>query len=156
MGKDGNPLPGVAPVAKQQGQYVADLLMARAEGKTLPPFRYRDFGSLATIGRKRAVAQLGAFKLSGLLAWLLWSFAHIYFLIGFRNRAAVALHWLWNYITLQRGTRLITGLSGSRIEDVGAEAIPARPKPGDSGYPDQASRVAVSAEPGSRKEPGHA
>jgi NADH:ubiquinone reductase (H+-translocating) len=117
-GADGKPLPGVAPVAKQQGWYVARLLMARAEGKTLPAFRYRDFGSMATIGRKRAVAQLGAFKVSGLPAWLLWSFAHIYFLIGFRNRLAVATSWAWNYVTFQRGTRLITGICGSRIEDV--------------------------------------
>jgi NADH dehydrogenase len=117
-GADGKPLPGVAPVAKQQGYYVANLLMARAKGKTLPAFRYRDFGSLATIGRKSAVAQLGAFKVSGLPAWMLWSLAHIYFLIGFRNRLAVAMNWGWNYVTFQRGTRLITGISGSRIEDV--------------------------------------
>jgi NADH:ubiquinone reductase (H+-translocating) len=117
-GPDGKPLPGVAPVAKQQGWYVANLLMARAAGKTLPAFRYRDFGSMATIGRKRAVAQLGAFKISGLPAWLLWSLAHVYFLIGFRNRLAVATNWGWNYVTFQRGTRLITGISGSRIEDV--------------------------------------
>ena len=146
IGSDGNPLPGVAPVAKQQGQYVAKLLIARAQGRTLPPFRYRDFGSLATIGRKRAVAQLGAFRISGFVAWVLWSVAHIYFLIGFRNRLAVALHWLWNYITFQRGTRLITGISGSRIEDVPAETMATRPNPGDNGHPDQASRVAVGAE----------
>jgi NADH:ubiquinone reductase (H+-translocating) len=114
----GDLLPGVAPVAKQQGKYVAKLLRARLEGKTLPPFRYRDYGSLATIGRKRAVVQIGHFKLKGFLAWVLWSVAHIYFLIGFRNRLAVALHWLWNYVTFQRGTRLITGVSGSRMEEV--------------------------------------
>jgi hypothetical protein len=91
---------------------VANLLMAR-----LPAFRYRDLGSMATIGRKSAVAQVGAFKFSGLLAWLLWSLAHIYFLIGFRNRLVVAMNWCWNYVTFQRGTRLITGISGSRIED---------------------------------------
>jgi NADH:quinone reductase (non-electrogenic) len=117
-GADGKPLPGVAPVAKQQGRYVADLLIARTRGRTLPPFRYRDFGSMATIGRKRAVAQLAAVKLSGLTAWLLWSLAHIYFLIGFRNRLTVALNWAWSYATFQRGTRLITGISGSRIEDM--------------------------------------
>jgi NADH dehydrogenase len=117
-GVDGRPLPGVAPVAKQQGWYVANLLMARVEGRTLPAFRYRDVGSMATIGRKRAVAQIGAFKASGLVAWLLWSLAHVYFLIGFRNRLAVAMNWCWNYVTFQRGTRLITGISGSRIEDV--------------------------------------
>ena len=117
-GAEGKPLPGVAPVAKQQGHYVATLLTARVEGRTLPGFRYRDFGSMATIGRKRAVAQIGTFKVSGLVAWLLWSLAHIYFLIGFRNRLAVAMNWCWNYVTFQRGTRLITGISGSRIEDV--------------------------------------
>jgi NADH dehydrogenase len=67
---------------------LANLLAARAQGRSLPAFRYRDFGSMATIGRKRAVAQIGAFKASGLVAWLLWSLAHIYFLIGFRNRLA--------------------------------------------------------------------
>jgi NADH:ubiquinone reductase (H+-translocating) len=113
---DGKPLPGVAPVAKQQGEYVADLLIARREGKPVSPFRYRDFGSLATIGRKRAVVQMGRFKLKGFLAWVLWSVAHIYFLIGFRNRFIVALNWLWNYLTFQRGARLITGMEGSRLE----------------------------------------
>jgi NADH dehydrogenase len=120
-GPDGRPLPGVAPVAKQQGYYVANLLIARAEGRTLPAFRYRDLGSMATIGRKRAVAQIGALKASGLFAWILWSVAHIYFLIGFRNRLAVTMNWCWNYVTFQRGTRLITGIQGSRIE----EATPA-------------------------------
>jgi NADH:ubiquinone reductase (H+-translocating) len=114
----GDLLPGVAPVAKQQGKYVAELLRARLASKTLPPFRYRDYGSLATIGRKSAVVQIGRFKMKGFLAWVLWSVAHIYFLIGFRNRLAVALHWLWNYVTFQRGTRLITGVSGSRMEEV--------------------------------------
>src|SRR5262245_11911448 len=117
-GANGKPLPGVAPVAKQQGRYVADLLIARTQCRTLPPFRYRDFGSMATIGRKRAVAQFAAVKLSGVTAWLLWSLAHIYFLIGFRNRLTVALNWAWSYATFQRGTRLITGISGSRIEDI--------------------------------------
>jgi NADH dehydrogenase len=114
----GDLLPGVAPVAKQQGKYVAKLLRARLMGKTLPPFHYRDYGSLATIGRKSAVVQIGHFKMKGFLAWVLWSVAHIYFLIGFRNRLAVALHWLWNYVTFQRGTRLITGVTGSRMDEV--------------------------------------
>jgi NADH dehydrogenase len=117
-GADGKPLPGVAPVAKQQGQYVADLLTARQAGKSVAPFRYRDFGSLATIGRKRAIVQMGRFKLNGFIAWVLWSVAHIYFLIGFRNRLVVATNWLWNYITFQRGTRLITGMSGARMENM--------------------------------------
>jgi NADH:ubiquinone reductase (H+-translocating) len=112
------PLPGVAPVAKQQGQYVAELLARRAREEEIPPFRYRDFGAMATIGRKRAVAEIGRLKLSGFLAWVLWSVAHIYFLIGFRNRVAVVTNWAWNYVTFQRGTRLITGISGSRMEHV--------------------------------------
>ena len=117
-GADGKPLPGVAPVAKQQGQYVAKLLIARAEGKSVPPFRYRDYGMLAAIGRKRAVAHLGRIKLTGFVAWVLWSVAHIYYLIGFRNRLIVAMNWAWDYLTFQRGTRLITGVTGARIEDV--------------------------------------
>jgi NADH dehydrogenase len=124
VGADGKPLPGVAPVAKQQGQYVAALLKARLDGKAVRPFRYRDFGALATIGRKRAVAQIGRVRLAGFPAWLLWSLAHIYFLIGFRNRLAVALSWGWSYVTFQRGTRLITGVSGPRME---AMQPPGRP-----------------------------
>jgi NADH dehydrogenase len=125
FGKDGQPLPGVAPVAKQQGQYVAALLLARHEDKAVASFRYRDFGSLATIGRKRAIIQMGRLRMKGFLAWVLWSVAHIYFLIGFRNRLAVAMNWLWNYVTFQRGTRLITGMEGARIEDM---ALPADEK----------------------------
>jgi NADH:quinone reductase (non-electrogenic) len=127
LAANGAPIPAVAPVAKQQGRYVARLLEARQRGKTLAPFHYRDFGSLATIGRKRAVADLGGLKVGGFFAWLLWSLAHIYFLIGFRSRLIVAMNWAWNYVTFQRGTRLITGISGSRVENMpkpqqGAEA----------------------------------
>jgi NADH dehydrogenase len=114
---NGKPLPGIAPVAKQQGQYLAKQLIARARGDALSPFRYRDFGTLATIGRKYAVADFGRVRLSGFIAWVLWSAAHVYFLIGFRRRAIVALHWAWSYITFQRGTRLITGLTGSRLRE---------------------------------------
>jgi NADH:ubiquinone reductase (H+-translocating) len=129
----GKPLPGVAPVAKQQGQYLAKLLKARAAGrKPLRPFRYRDYGALATIGRKRAIFQLGALKFTGLFAWLLWSTAHIYFLIGFRNRLVVAMSWAWSYVTFQRGTRLITGVLGTRANvPVGDEASRADRPPGD-------------------------
>jgi NADH dehydrogenase len=116
-GGDGAMLPGVAPVAKQQGQYVARALIARYQGRTAAVFRYRDFGSLATIGRSRAVAQFGKLRLSGFPAWVLWSGAHVYFLIGFRNRFVVALNWAWSYITFQRGSRLITGLY-ARVEDM--------------------------------------
>jgi NADH dehydrogenase len=107
--------PGIAPAAKQQGEYVARLLRARARGRELRPFRYRDRGALATIGRKRAVAEFGRLRVRGLPAWLLWSVAHVYFLIGFRNRAVVAMNWTWSYLTFQRGTRLITGIAGARL-----------------------------------------
>ncbi len=124
LGPDGRPLPGIAPVAKAQGAYVAARIAAELEGRESPPFRYSDFGSLATIGRKSAVVQMGRLRLTGFIAWLIWSVAHIYFLIGFRNRLSVVLNWGWNYFTFQRGTRLITGLSGSRIEDMAAPAAP--------------------------------
>jgi NADH dehydrogenase len=106
----GKPLPGVAPVAKQQGRYVGKLIKARLGGAAdIGPFRYRDYGNLATIGRKAAVIDFGRVRLRGLFAWLIWTVAHIYFLIGFRNRMMVALNWLWAYFTFQRGARLITG-----------------------------------------------
>ncbi|MGD9741876.1 MAG: NAD(P)/FAD-dependent oxidoreductase [Dongiaceae bacterium] len=109
LGREGKPLPGIAPAAKQQGAYVAKLLRNRIAGKPTAPFRYRHRGDLATIGRKSAVVDFGWIRLKGTLAWLLWSAAHIYFLIGFRNRLFVALSWLWAYATFHRGARLITG-----------------------------------------------
>jgi len=130
LGADGKPLPGIAPVAKQQGIYVASLIKARDGGKSVGPFHYRDYGILATIGRKRAVMQAGRLKLRGFIAWLIWCVAHIYFLIGFRNRLAVAMTWAWSYVTFQRGTRLITGISGSRMEDMPVPAdLPSGAKP---------------------------
>jgi len=104
-GIDGQALPGIAPVAKQQGRCVADQILGRCSS----PFTYRSYGNLATIGRKRAVIDWGNRQQSGFLAWLVWSFAHILFLVGFRNRIAVGLSWLWNYLTYQRSARLITG-----------------------------------------------
>ena len=104
-GRDGKSLPGVAPVAKQQGRFVADRILGRRASR----FVYRDFGNLATIGRSRAVIDLGSLHLGGLIAWLLWSLVHVWFLIGFRNRLAVTINWLWNYFTYQRSARLITG-----------------------------------------------
>ncbi len=109
---DGKPLPGIAPVAKQQGQYVARRIMARLGGTRQPDFSYKDSGTMATIGRKSAVAHIGRLRLSGWLAWLIWCVAHVYFLIGFRNRFVVATSWMWNYLTFHRGARLITGLRG--------------------------------------------
>jgi NADH dehydrogenase len=115
-------LPGLAPVAKQEGEYVADLVARRVEGRVPPgPFEYRDRGMLATIGRGSAVADFGWLRLTGLPAWLLWGVAHIYFLIGFRNRLAVFLNWIFQYLTFGRGARLITGGS--------ADPTPAPPRP---------------------------
>jgi len=103
--RDGRTLPGTAPVAKQQGRHVArQIIRGRPE-----PFRYRDYGNLATIGRHRAVADFGKLRLSGTLAWLVWCTAHIFFLAGYRNRLIVGANWLWNYLTFERGARLITG-----------------------------------------------
>ena len=105
----GKALPGVATVAKQEGKYVARFLLARLAGKPAPlPFHYRDYGELATVGRNFAVVDFHWLRLTGRLAWLVWSVAHIYFLIGFRNRLVVAMDWIWAYLTFQRGARLIT------------------------------------------------
>jgi NADH:ubiquinone reductase (H+-translocating) len=107
----GRPLPGLAPVAKQQGEHVGKLIskITRWRGVPRPVFRYKDYGALATIGRKIAIADFGKIKLRGLLGWLMWCLAHIYFLIGFRNRFSVAIDWAWSYLTFERGARLITG-----------------------------------------------
>lgn len=106
---EGQPLPGVAPVAIQGGRYVADLIRARLRGQTPPPFRYHDRGSMATIGRASAVADLGWVRFNGLLAWLAWLFIHILFLIEFENRLLVMIQWATNYFTRNRSARLITG-----------------------------------------------
>jgi NADH dehydrogenase len=109
-GRDGKPLPGLAPVAKQQGHYVARLLRARIAGKAEPkPFRYRSWGTMATVGRRAAIADFGWVKFDGTLAWLLWGLVHVSFLVGFRNRTVVILEWAWSYVTFQSGARLITG-----------------------------------------------
>lgn len=105
---EGRPVPGIAPAAKQMGNYVSKVIAARLRGEPAPkPFAYHHLGDLATIGRKSAVVKLGAFQLAGFLGWLFWSAVHIYFLIGMRNRFVVALNWLWSYVTFQRGARLI-------------------------------------------------
>jgi NADH dehydrogenase len=108
MDAHGQPLPGLAPVAMQQGVYVAKRLTAIMQGKSsTKPFRYRDKGSLATIGRAFAVAKIWKLNLSGFLAWLIWVFVHILYLIDFRNRVLVVMEWMWAYLTYQRGVRLI-------------------------------------------------
>ncbi len=103
------PLPGIAPVAKKMGQYAARSILARVRNRKLPAFSYRDYGSMATIGRNKAIADFKGWKTSGFTGWILWSLAHVYFLIGFRSRLIVALNWAWAYLTWERGVRLITG-----------------------------------------------
>jgi NADH dehydrogenase len=108
--QDGRPVPGVAPAAIQEARHAAGNVLRSIRGEPLRPFRYRDKGSLATIGRAAAVADLGRVKLSGWVAWVAWLFIHILFLIGFRNRFVVLFSWAWSYLTYDRGARLITGL----------------------------------------------
>ncbi len=113
LGPDQKPLPGVSPVAMQMARHVARIIAQEAAGdgrsEPRPPFRYVDKGSMATIGRSRAIAEVGALKLSGLMAWLAWLVVHIWYLIGFRNRLLVLFNWAWSYLTYRRGARLITG-----------------------------------------------
>jgi NADH dehydrogenase len=104
----GNPVPGIAPAAKQQGRYVAAAIKARLSGKASAPYVYKHSGSLAQIGKHKAVIDFGKFRLHGTIAWWIWGIAHIYFLIGLRNRLSVALSWLWVHARNQRAARLIT------------------------------------------------
>jgi NADH dehydrogenase len=103
------PLPGIAPVAMQQGKYIAKSIEKRLKKTEIPNFYYKEIGSLSVIGQNEAVVDLGFVRLSGFLAWLIWVWAHIYFLIEFDNKLVVMLQWSWNYFTKGRGARLITG-----------------------------------------------
>ena len=106
---DGRPVPGIAPAAKQMGRYAGRAIAALARGQARPaPFVYRRYGELATIGRRSAIVNLPWLQLRGFIGWLFWSMAHIYFLIGARNRVVVAFSWLWSYVTFQRGALLIS------------------------------------------------
>jgi len=126
-GPGGRPVPGIAPAAKQMGDQVAAVIDAQARGREPPPpFRYRHQGDLATIGRRSAVVMIRGVKLSGTLAWLLWAVAHVYFLIGWRSRLLVAVNWLWNYLTFDRGARLITAPAAEAPNvDIPAADVPA-------------------------------
>lgn len=106
---DGKPVPGVAPAAKQMGRHVARMIRARLDGRATTPFRYRDWGNLATIGRSAGVVDLGVLRLSGWPAWWFWLSAHLFFLIGFRNRVVVLIDWAWAYWSYQRNARIILG-----------------------------------------------
>jgi len=124
-GPTGKPVPGIAPAAKQEGQHVAAIIKARLRGETgATPFRYRHQGSLAQIGKRRAVIDFGRIKLRGALAWWLWGIAHIYFLIGSRARLSVAINWLWIHARNQRSARLITQGEAAEIspgKDAGSD-----------------------------------
>ena len=105
--QDGAPLPALASVAKQEGKYLGKMLKAKIAERPFKPFRYRDYGTMATIGRNAAVMQVDNFKLSGLPAWIIWGFVHIMFLTGFRNQVSVFITWVWTYLTYGMGSRII-------------------------------------------------
>jgi NADH dehydrogenase len=107
--KDGQPVPGLAPAAIQMGEFAADIILGELNGKPRKTFEYVDKGTLATIGRRRAIANIHGWKFSGFIAWLMWTFLHVFLLIGFRNRFAVMFEWFWAYMTRERSARLITG-----------------------------------------------
>jgi NADH dehydrogenase len=111
-GPDGRPVPGMAPAAIQEGCYVARTIAAELDGRPRVSFVFRDKGQMATIGRRRAVCELGRVRLAGFVAWILWLVVHIYYLVGFKNRLFVVLQWAWSYLTFRRGARLIVGPEG--------------------------------------------
>ncbi len=125
--RDRDPFPGVAPVAMQMGRYAARAVRDRLRGREPGPFRYKDKGNLATIGRLRAVADLPPrIRVSGVLAWVLWLFIHLWYLIGVQNRLLVFMRWVWSFLTHGRGGRLITGQDFPPTSEVIAPAAPAR------------------------------
>jgi NADH dehydrogenase len=137
----GEVLAGIAPVAMQQGRHAASNIARRVQGASTEPFHYRDKGTMATIGRGAAVAQIGPLRLSGFIAWLAWIFIHIFYLIGFRNRLGVMMEWAWEYLTWQRGARLITG----PIADLSSS--PAPPAQPPSSTESHATGISEAAHP---------
>ena len=125
----GRPLPGVAPVAMKEGEYVADLIAKRVIGVKAEPFSYTDFGSMAVIGQNKAVANLNFARFSGFIAWIIWVFAHIYYLIEFDNKLVVMIQWAWNYVTQGRGARLITINTSPQLEIKNDKQSEAEAKP---------------------------
>jgi NADH dehydrogenase len=125
------PLPGVAPVAMQQGRYAAKAIRGRLEGRAPKPFQYTDKGNLATIGRAKAVADIKGLQLSGLLAWLTWLFVHLFYLIGLQNRLIVFIRWTWSFLSHGRGARLITTQVGTPREPAPEREALRAAKPGD-------------------------
>ena len=131
--QDGQPLPGISPVAMQMGRHVARNIEHDLRGQPREPFRYVDKGTMATIGRKAAIVQFGRWKFSGFAAWVTWLVVHIYFLIGFRNRLVVLFNWAWSYFTYQRGARLITGGVSRQNKDEAASPDRRWPAPDREG-----------------------
>jgi NADH dehydrogenase len=122
-------LPGLAPVAMQQGRYAGRLIKDRLEGRATPPFHYRDKGMLATIGRERAVADVSGIRLSGFVAWITWLAVHLFYLIGFENRVIVLVRWAYSFFTRGRGARLITDAAGNRPSAPSSAASSGSPFP---------------------------
>lgn len=120
---NGKQWPGVAPTAMQQGRYAAELVMKRLKNEPTKPFEYWDKGSLATIGRNRAVAQIGPLKFSGFFAWVAWLFIHIFYIIEFESRVVILFQWAWDYVTFNRGARLITGMWASGESALGPDSL---------------------------------
>ncbi|CAN5310443.1 NAD(P)/FAD-dependent oxidoreductase [soil metagenome] len=132
-GEDGEPLPGVAQVAKQQGKHAAENVIRAVRGEALRPFRYSDRGNMATVGRRKAVLESGKFRSFGWFAWVAWLVVHILYLSTFQNRLAVFVQWAWSYVTWQRGARLITGRLGPELAAVGEPLGGALPASDDAG-----------------------
>ncbi len=138
--QDGQVLPGLAPVAMQQGRLVGSNLRRELAGRPRTPFRYRDKGQMATIGRRRAIVEVGRFKFGGFFAWLTWLFVHILYLIGFKNRIEVLLNWAWNYVAFSRGARLIVGKDWRQPDAPARVTVASVPAPAEA-------RVAPAASP---------
>jgi NADH dehydrogenase len=143
-GPDGQPLPGVSPVAMQQARAVAVSVRRAMAGKDLLPFEYFDKGSMATIGRSRAVAMVNRMHMSGFLAWLAWLVVHIFYLIGFKNRLVVLFIWAWSYVTYRRGARLVTGYPPPSL--LAVLGMPAAPSTGRPDGPGSAARARESSQ----------
>jgi len=127
-GPDGRPLPALAPVAKQHGRYLAGVIRARVEGRGHPgPFRYRNYGQLAVLGRSAAVADFGWLRIDGIIAWLLWSAVHLFLLLGTRNKMVVYLNWVWAWLTYASGARLMTGIDRTHAAPTASPAIRLHP-----------------------------
>ncbi len=148
--QDGEPLPGVSPVAIQEGRAVARNIRREVDGKAREPFRYFDKGTLATIGRSRAVGVVGKLHLSGFPAWVVWALVHVFYLIGFRNRVFVLLQWFWSYLTDSHAARIIFGLEHplpsvrERLRAAGPHVVPVPPAFPSAGAVSQASRTVSS------------